>query len=159
MLRFRSLPAILAVLAVGPGCRTTKPFDRSTEPGGTPLPTTTSGAVVLAGQALSAEAGLTILDAIRRAMPQVQVSGYTENHCPIVELRGKDSMVGSSDPDVYVDGTRTVDTCPLVTLDATEASRIEVYPSGVTPRPGYASRGHGVILIFLQRAGGARGAR
>jgi len=61
-------------------------------------------------------------------------------------------VTGSSDPDVYVDGTRTVDTCPLVTLQAIEASRIEIYPLGVTSRPGYPSRGHGLILIFLQRA-------
>jgi hypothetical protein len=68
-------------------------------------------------------------------------------------LRGKDSVTGSSNPDVYVDGTRTVDTCPLVSIQASSARRVEVYPHGVTPRAGYPSSGHGLILIFLQRAG------
>jgi hypothetical protein len=135
------------------GCATTRSFDRSTEPGGRPLPPTTAGSVVLTGEALSANAGWTVLDAIRRAMPHVKIStGRGLTPCPIVELRGKDSVTGSSDPAVYVDGTRTADTCPLVTLQAIEASRIEVYPLGVTSRPGYPSSGHGLILIFVQRS-------
>ena len=86
-------------------------------------------------------------------MPQLHVSSWSQySRCPNIELRGKDSVVGSSNPDVYVDGTRTVDTCPLVTIQASEARRIEVYPLGVTPRPGYPSSGHGLILIFVERA-------
>jgi len=153
MTRSRSLLPFLAPCVLVLGCATTRPFDRSTEPGGRPLSTTTAGAVILTGEALSANAGWTVLDAIRRAMPQLKISaGRGLNSCPVVELRGRDSLTGSSDPDVYVDGTRTVDTCPLVTLQAIEASRIEVYPLGVTSRPGYPSRGHGLILIFLQRS-------
>ena len=109
--------------------------------------------MILTGEALSADPGRTVLDAIRRAMPQLHISGWSQyNRCPVVELRGKDSVVGSSNPDVYVDGTRTVDTCPLVTLQAMEARRIEVYPLGVTARPGYPSSSHGLILIFVQRS-------
>jgi hypothetical protein len=153
VLRSRLLLLLFAPLVLVPGCATTQPFDRSTEPGGRPLSQTTAGSVILTGEALSANPGLTVLDAIRRAMPQVKVStGRGLNPCPLIELRGKDSVTGSSDPDVYVDGTRTVDTCPLVTLQAIEASRVEVYPLGVTSRPGYPTRGHGLILIFLQRA-------
>ena len=144
------LSPTLCVLVLG--CATTRPFDRSTEPGGKPLPPTTAGAVILSGEALSANPSLTVLDAIRGAMPQLRVSDWSRNHCPSVQLRGKDSVVGSSEPDVYVDGTRTVDTCPLVSLQAAETRRIEVYPQGVTSRPGYPSSGHGLILIFLQRA-------
>jgi len=153
MTRFRSLLLLLGPAMLVLGCATSRPFDRSTEPGARPLSPTTGGTVILAGEALSANPGWTVLDAIRRAMPQVQISaGRGLNSCPMVELRGKDSLTGSSDPDVYVDGTRTVDTCPLVTLRAIEASRVEVYALGVTSRPGYPSRGHGLILIFLQRA-------
>lgn len=131
----------------------TRPFDPATEPGGAPLPITTSSAVVLTGRQLSADPGWTVLDAIRRAMPQLKVSGYTSpNRCPILQLRGRDSLVGSSDPSVYVDGTRTVDTCPLVTIQAMQTRRVEVYPLGVTPRPGYPSSGHGLILVFMQRS-------
>jgi hypothetical protein len=152
MLRSRFLVQFLAVVSLVPGCAGSRPFDRSTEPGGQPLGSTTAGAVILTGAALSADPGLTVLEAIRRAMPQLHVSGYSDNHCPIVQLRGKDSVVGSSDPDIYVDGTRTVDTCPLVTLQASGAGRIEIYPSGTTSRAGYPTSGHGLILIFLQRA-------
>jgi hypothetical protein len=143
----------LSALVLG-YCATSRPFDRSTEPGGQPLATTTAGGVILTGEALSTDPGRTVLDAIRRVMPQLRVSGWSAvNRCPMVELRGKDSVEGSSSPDVYVDGTRTIDTCPLVTLPAMEARRIEVYPLGVTSRPGYPSSGHGLILIFLQRSG------
>ncbi|OLE74722.1 MAG: hypothetical protein AUG74_03540 [Bacteroidetes bacterium 13_1_20CM_4_60_6] len=152
MQRNRSVlpPFALSILLLN--CTTSRPFDRSTEPGGRPT-STTGGAVIIRGQALSADPGRTILDAIRRAMPQLHVSSWSQySRCPNIELRGKDSVVGSSNPDVYVDGTRTVDTCPLVTIQASEARRIEVYPLGVTPRPGYPSGGHGLILIFVERA-------
>src|SRR5205807_5536705 len=112
-----------------------------TEPGGRPLSPTTAGSVIITGEALSADPGLTVLDAIRRAMPQLHVSDWSRNHCPLLQLRGKDSVVGSSDPDIYVDGTRTADTCPLVTIQAMESQRIEVYPLGVTSRAGYSSSG------------------
>ncbi|HVH09247.1 MAG TPA: TonB-dependent receptor plug domain-containing protein [Gemmatimonadales bacterium] len=142
----------LAIVGLVVRCATTRPFERSTEPGGTPHGPATAGAVIITGQALSADPGLTVLDAIRRAMPQLRVSDWSRNHCPLVQLRGKDSVAGSSEPDVYVDGTRTADTCPLVTLQAMETRRIEVYPLGVTSRPGYPSSGHGLILIFVERA-------
>ncbi len=74
------------------------------------------------------------------------------SRCPLLELRGKDSLEGSNDPDVYVDGTRTSDTCPLVQIPAVQTGRIEVYPLGMTSRPGYPSSGHGLIIIFSARA-------
>ncbi|PYP01991.1 MAG: hypothetical protein DMD25_09370 [Gemmatimonadetes bacterium] len=157
MLRSRPVPPLLALPLLVLGCATSRPFDRSTEPGGKPLPPTTAGSVILTGEALSADPGRTVLDVIRRAMPQLRVSGSSQyTRCPVLELRGKDSVAGSSNPDVYVDGTRTVDTCPLVTLQAMEARRIEVYPLGITPRPGYPSSSHGLILIFVQRADSSR---
>ena len=148
----RLLPLPLAFLVLG--CATTRPFDRSTEPGGRPLATTTAGAVILTSESLAADVTLSVLDAIRRVLPQLRVSdGPAPNRCPLIELRGKDSVTGNSNPDVYIDGTRTVDTCPLVSIQASSARRVEVYPHGVTPRAGYHSSGHGLILVFLQRAG------
>jgi hypothetical protein len=149
----RSVAMLFALTAVVQACATSQPFDRTTEPGGKPVPMRTAGAVILTGDALSADPGRTVLEAIRRVMPQLRVTSWSQvNRCPRVELRGRDSMSGSSDPDVYVDGTRTADTCPLVTLQASDTRLIEVSPSGVTSRPGYPSTGHGLILIFLQRA-------
>jgi len=147
-------PALaLAVLLAG--CATARPFDRSTEPGA-PHAQPASGAVVITGRALSGDPGLTVLDAIRIAMPSAQVVGWSvPDHCPQLELRGRDVIQGSSDPDVYVDGTHTPDTCPLVTMQAAEMSRIEVYPFGVTTRPGYPAGPHGLILIFQARADSA----
>ena len=151
----RSFPPSLAVWAMVLGCATSQPYDRSTEPGGKPLPPQTSGTLIVT-DGLSTDPGRTVLDAIRRVMPQIKVTGWTANFCPMVELRGKDSVTGNSDPDIYVDGTRTVDTCPLSTMPAMQTTRIEVYPQGVTSRAGYPSRGHGLILIFLRRADGTR---
>lgn len=154
MVHPRSVPPVLALSVLALGCATSRPFDRSTEPGGRRLSSTTAGSVILTREALSADAGRTVLDVIRRAMPQLRIAGWTEyTRCPNLELRGKDSVKGSSNPEVYVDGTRTADTCPLIHLQAMQADRIEVYPMGVTSRTGYPSTGHGLILIFLQRAG------
>src|SRR5207247_9065800 len=106
-----------------------------------PISHTTAGSVILTGEDLSANPGWTVLDAIRRAMPQVKIStGRGLNPCPLIELRGRDSVTGSSDPDVYVDGTRTVDTCPLVPLQAIDAGRIQTSPLGATARPGAPTR-------------------
>jgi hypothetical protein len=45
----------------------------------------------------------------------------------------------------------------LNSILAINADRVEVYPLGVTPRAGYPSTGHGLILVFLQRAGSSGG--
>ena len=154
MLPTRSLPSLIGLSLLALGCATTQAFDRTTEPGGQPLRTSTASRLVLTGLELSGNLGWTILDAIKRAMPQLQISDWTfPNNCPNIQLRGQDIVAGQSNPDIYVDGTRTVDTCPLVTLQAAEARRVEIYPLGVAPRPGYPSSGHGLILIFLERAG------
>ncbi|HLZ46334.1 MAG TPA: hypothetical protein VKQ05_11715 [Gemmatimonadales bacterium] len=143
--------AVIGVLALG--CKTSHAYDSTNDPGGRPLGTTTMGSLILTGRALSIDPGRTVLDAIRYSMPQLRITGWTQyTRCPMLELRGKDSMEGSNDPDVYVDGTRTSDTCPLITIQAVQTERVEVYPLGMTSRPGYPSSGHGLILIFLARA-------
>jgi hypothetical protein len=148
----RSALALAVLLA---GCATARPFDRSTEPGA-PVYQPTSGALILNHKYLSGYPGRTVLDAIRIAMPQAHIVGWTvPDHCPQLELRGRDVLTGSSDPDVYVDGTHTPDTCPLVTMQAIDMGRVEVYPFGVTSRPGYPASPHGLILMFLSRADSA----
>lgn len=151
----RSLLPMLPLAILLAACAT-QPFDRSTVPGGEPLGETTAGSTVIAGDALTGDATLTLLDVIRKAMPQMRiVRDANPGSCPLIDLRGRDRVFGASNPDIYVDGTRTIDTCPLVTMQAISARRIEVYPLGVTPRVGYPSTGHGLILVFLQRADGA----
>jgi hypothetical protein len=56
-------------------------------------------------------------------------------------------------PQVYVDGTRATDTCILQSLRSDDVDSVEVYPMGVTKRPGYATHAHGLILVFLRGAG------
>ena len=156
MPHFRSLAHLVALPVLAFGCKTGKSFDRTTEPGGRPLSRTTTGSLIITGRALSADPGRTVLDAIRYQMPQLHIAGWTQyTRCPLLEMRGKDSVEGTNNPDVYVDGTRTTDTCPLVTIQAVSTERIEVYPMGMTSRPGYPSSGHGLILIFLARADSA----
>jgi len=155
MLHFRVLSRLVPLAALAVGCKTSHAYDRSNDPGGRPHSAATTGGLILTGHALSADPGRTILDVIRHSMPQLRIAGYTQyTRCPMVELRGRDSMEGNNNPDVYVDGTRTTDTCPLVTIQAVSTERIEVYPLGMTSRPGYPSGGHGLILIFLARADG-----
>ena len=141
-----ALPILFAACA-------TRPFDRTTEPGAKPRGITSAQSVVISGDALKGDPTLTLLDALRRAMPQVRVAGAADpTTCPTVELRGKDRITGTSNPTVYVDGVRAVDTCPLTMIQAIDARLVEVYPLGVTSRGGYLSSPHGLILIFLQRA-------
>jgi hypothetical protein len=153
MPHFRAFPCLIALSVLALGCKTSRSYDRSNDPGGRPLSATTTGSLVLTGRALTADPGRSVLDAIRHSMPQLRIAGWTQySRCPLIELRGRDSVEGSNDPDVYVDGTRSTDTCPLVMIQAMQTERIEVYPLGMTSRPGYPSSGHGLILIFLARA-------
>jgi len=153
MLSFRSLSRLAALMVVAVGCQTSRAYDRSNDPGGRPLSPTTTGSLIITGRALASDPSRSVLDVIRHSMPQLRITGWTPyTRCPMLELRGKDSMEGSNDPDVYVDGTRTTDTCPLIQIQAVQTERVEVYPLGMTSRPGYPGSGHGLILIFLARA-------
>ncbi len=97
MLRSRPVPPLLVLPLLVLGCTTSRPFDRSTEPGGRPLSPTTAGSVIITGDALSADPGRTVLDAVRKAMPQLHISSWSQySRCPNLELRGKDSVTGSS---------------------------------------------------------------
>lgn len=70
--------------------------------------------------------------------------------CPEISLRSHSSTLSPVNPHVYVDGTRTADTCILESLRAQDVERVEVYPQGVTNRPGYATHAHGLILVFMR---------
>jgi len=81
------------------------------------------------------------------------VAGLRVTHtdgCPEILMRGTRSLMNSNDPVVYVDGTRAGNTCVLETLVPTEVQRIEVYPMGVTTRPGYRNNPNGLILVFMK---------
>ncbi len=153
MLRSHRFRAFTVCLFLS-GCATTHSFDSESQPDGAPSASAGTHAVIVTEETLSADAGLTVLEAIRRAMPRIRISGWSSSQCPILMLRGQDTIRGDPSPSVYVDGVRVMDTCVLTTLQSIAVSRIEIYPTGVTPRAGYEHSGRGLILIFMKRAGG-----
>lgn len=107
-----------------------------------------TGALVLPGGDLTNYTGL--LDALAGRLPMMRV--WRSQGCPTVTLRGRSSIVGPSDPRVYVDGQPAADTCILDMLSPRDVERVEVYPSGKTSRPGYFTDPNGLILVFSRRA-------
>jgi hypothetical protein len=106
----------------------------------------TSG-VVLSGPSLNEHGGSLLAFLFGR------VSGlavdYSTYPCPSIQLRCRKSQYGSNDPIVYVDGARAVNSCVLEMLLSRDISRVEVYPMGVSNRPGYEAHPNGLILVFL----------
>lgn len=93
-----------------------------------------------------------LLRAIMGKVPNMKVT-YTVGmeRCPSIAMRSFEDHHGNDRPSVYIDGTHVRDTCILEDLDAREVDRVEVYPAGVTNRPGYAGHNGGLILVFLRR--------
>lgn len=106
------------------------------------------GAIVLSGVALEDGRG-TVLAAIRGKVPGMRIQRHPDA-CPEVNLRRSVSYIEIPNPHVYVDGIRATDTCVLEQLRAGDVEFLEVYPSGVTRRPGYGSHTYGLILIFMR---------
>lgn len=107
------------------------------------------GAVILTGSALTDGPG-TVLAAMSGKVPNFRVQRRT-GQCPEITLRNSVSFQSVDvSPHVYVDGTRSTDTCILETLQADDVERVEVYPQGFTTRPGYGTNAHGLILVFMR---------
>jgi hypothetical protein len=71
--------------------------------------------------------------------------------CPTIRMRGQTTYLASPDPVIYVDGTRAGNTCLLEMMRSPDVRRVEIYPGGVTQRPGYSTSPNGIILIFTRR--------
>lgn len=135
--RLALLPALLTVAAcaAGPGQE----------------PATVSGArggTVIQGDALLDGRG-SVLDALRGKVPGLKIQEYVGD-CPRIALRNDATFRTPVNPHVYVDGTRATDTCILESLWSRDVESVEVYPAGVSGRPGYPSHAHGLILVFLR---------
>jgi len=107
-----------------------------------------NGGIVITGRALQDGPG-TVLAAMSGKVPSMRVH-RTGEACPEIMLRNTVNFKGVVNPQVYVDGTRTTDTCVLDTLRTNDVERVEVYPLGFTTRPGYARHAHGLILVFMK---------
>jgi hypothetical protein len=102
---------------------------------------------VLSGPSLRDHGG-TLLAYLYGRVSGMQVD-YSSVPCPSIQIRGRKSLYGSTDPVVYVDGARTANSCVLEQLLTRDLQRVEVYPMGVANRPGYEAHPNGLILVFL----------
>ena len=140
--RLSLLVALLLASACGP------PRESRSAAGSSPPPGNNSAAgVVLSGPALT-EHGGTLL-AFLYGRVSGMVIDYSTYPCPSIQIRGRKSLFGSSDPIVYVDGARAVNSCVLEMMSTREISRVEIYPMGVSNRPGYEAHPNGLILVFI----------
>ncbi|HET7464709.1 MAG TPA: hypothetical protein VFJ82_25935 [Longimicrobium sp.] len=105
----------------------------------------TQSAVVLDGDELAA--GESLLRSLVGRMANIEVLASNRG-CPEVHLRGRQSILASPGPSIYVDGARAVNTCVLDEIAPSEVRRVEVYPMGV--HIGYASDRNGLILVFMR---------
>lgn len=108
------------------------------------------GAIILTGSVLQAGSG-NLLAAMRGQVPNFRVIRNVRKQCPQISLRNNANIPGYFvNPNVYVDGTRTTNTCVLESLRSSDVERVEVYPQGITKRPGYAGHAEGLILVFMR---------
>ncbi|HUE96646.1 MAG TPA: TonB-dependent receptor plug domain-containing protein [Longimicrobiaceae bacterium] len=110
-------------------------------------PGASSATLTLSGQQLRG-ASANLLTAMRSRMSSMRVQEGS-GRCPEVSFRGKKSMFGDNTAVVYVDGIRTTNTCILTTLAVAEIDRVEIYTSGIAPRPPVKSHPNGLILIYM----------
>jgi outer membrane receptor protein involved in Fe transport len=103
------------------------------------------GGTVLSSAQLGS--GSDVLDALESRIATMRVD-RANSRCPRISLRGVRSLLGSTDPTVYVNGTRMANTCVLNSIRPADVRRVEVYP-GVTGRPEYRPSPNGMVLIFL----------
>lgn len=91
-----------------------------------------------------------VLTILRRRVPGLQVTSTAI--CPMVAMRGRNSIHSPPDPAVFVDDSRATNTCVLDELRMEDVDRVEVYPTGVGPNPSYGANADGLILVFTRRA-------
>lgn len=135
-------PGLLALLLLSTACASG---------GDDPSPrevTFDRGGVVLMGPALLDGPG-SLLATITGKVPNFRVQRH-EGQCPEISLRNHVTFRSFVNPHVYVDGTRSTDTCILESLQGGDVDRVEVYPQGFTHRPGYGTHAHGLILVFMR---------
>jgi hypothetical protein len=71
--------------------------------------------------------------------------------CARFILRGIKSITGPPDPDIYIDGSRTADSCVLDALPSSNVAMIEVYSSGQMPRSASINPGLGGVILITTK--------
>jgi len=110
---------------------------------------TRDGAIILSGRALDDGQG-SLLGTMRGKVPNFRIQRSSDHPCPMISLRSHVTFETLVEPHVYVDGTRATDTCILESLRSEDVESVEIYPMGVTKRPGYGTHAHGLILVFMR---------
>ena len=101
----------------------------------------------------AAARGVTLTTVLSRRVSNFAVAQHSNvGSCPVITLRGTKSMELSSEPVLYIDGMRTLDTCLLESLPLRDLSLVEVYGTGQAP-PGSTIGGAagGLILVHTKR--------
>ncbi|MEJ2503638.1 MAG: hypothetical protein P8177_10075 [Gemmatimonadota bacterium] len=137
-----SMLGLLLPLMAGAACGTSPP------PEGPEVASSGPGKTVIEGRALEDGRG-SVLDVIRGKTPSLRVR-QDVGKCPRITLRNDVSFLSQVNPTVYVDGTRAGDTCILESIRGSDVKLLEIYPRGVTTRPGYGMHAHGLILLFMR---------
>lgn len=106
-----------------------------------------TSALVIEGEPLRSESG-SLLGVLTRRVAGMQVHSTAD--CPEISLRGRNSIMGSPNPTIYVNGTPTVNTCVLDGLNVRDVKRVEVYRMGVSSYAGYRTNSNGLIVVFLR---------
>lgn len=144
MSRLRLASPILMGLVVASGCSLNGPAMAPERPSSAP-----TNAQVIGPDELWGRAG-SLLRVLEHSVPALEVSRSAG--CPSLSLRGQRRLQGPSDPKVYVEGQAALDTCILDYLMADDVASVEIYPMGITHRPGYLSHAFGLILVFTRDA-------
>lgn len=132
-------PALLLALAACAAPRTDGSAPASEGPRGS--------AIVITSERLQGASQSNLLEAIRSEVSAMRI-GRRSGSCPEISFRGVKTFRGVQNAGVYVDGSAFADTCILDQIRVHEVSRVEVYPSGSTMRPGYRPDPNGLILVF-----------
>lgn len=136
----RRFAALVPLLLVVPSCAST-----ASAPGVAGRP----GVAAYVLDAADLADGVPLWASLSDRVPGMRVLD-TADGCPAVTLRRARQASTLAAPLVYVDGTPTYGTCALAQIAAWDVERVEVYPGGVSHRPGYRTHATGLILIFLR---------
>lgn len=136
---------VLAVTFAASGCIGSPALPQRGDPMTADAPR--RGGTVVTREDLRGQSG-SLLSALARQVASMEIVPHSP--CPSIELRGPSTARGITEPEVYVNGTRTTDTCMLVSLAPPDVERVEIYPTGVAPRAGYTTSAHGLILVFTR---------
>jgi hypothetical protein len=145
-MRFLHLSGSVALATLVAACGSVPLADRPVEE---PFRHGGAQVIVLEDAQLQRASG-SLLHTLTGVVSQLRVRG--RDICPRLEMRGRNSIQGPSDPSVYLDGTMAGNTCLLEQLRSADVRRVEVYPMGVTSRPGYRASSGGLILLFSRDA-------